>query len=364
MSNYTSLEELLKEKDCLKILSDKGINLRYDESYILLKYKSVFQDGETVVDFGDPIVQQCRGTIIKKTDDGYEIVARPFDKFFNIQEEFASDIDWASARVQEKLDGSLIKLWYDDGWHWSTMGTINADYAETGMTTFGNIIRKAENYKDIDYDKLDKSLTYMFELVSPYTQIVIKYPKSYLYHIGTRKRTGEEINVDIGIKKPKEYPLHTKDECLEAAEKLNPDEVKNEGFVVVDKYWRRVKIKSPKYVIYHRTWNNGAVKIDTLLEIINSGGMRTAIEDFPLLREDFLKLNAAIAIYEYELEYCIRLGRQYAEEYETRAAAANFIKKLKYPFAGFWAIDHDGHAEDLIATMSRRKYINALKACL
>ena len=359
------IEEAIKLNNFPGILEGKGILVRYDGPYVLLKYKNLFENGEMTVDFSDELFRECRGIILKKTDEGYEIVCRPFKKWFNFQEPFADEIDWSSARVQEKIDGSIIKLWHDEGWHWSTMGTIDADYAETKYeASFGDLIKKADNYKDINYENLDKSLTYMFELVSPYNQIVIRYNKTHLYHIGTRQRDGKELNIDIGIEKPKEYPLHSLEECITAAEALNSEEVSEEGYVVVDKNWNRIKIKSPKYILYHRIWNNGTVKAEDIIKIISEGKMREAMKEYPLLRENILKWNAAMALYEYELECDIRKGRQLYEEYEDRAVAAKYIKQLKHPYAGFWGLDREGSAENLIEGLSKRKYINEIKRIL
>lgn len=50
------------------------------------------------------------------------------------------------------------------------------------------------------------------------------------------------------------YPLHSLDDCLAAAEKLNDGlsgTVKKEGFVVVDANWNRVRIRSPDYLVIH-----------------------------------------------------------------------------------------------------------------
>ena len=360
-----TIEEVMKKDNFLDMLQERGIMARYDGPYVLLKYKNLFESGEMAVDFSEDYIKECRGIILKKVEDGYKIVCRPFKKWFNFQEPHADEIDWTSARVQAKIDGSLVKLWFDEGWHWSTMGTIDADYADTASgLSFGEIIRQSDNFKVIDFDNLDKELTYIFELVSPYNQVVIKYNTPHLYHIGTRRRNGEELNVDIGIEKPTEYPLHSLEECIAAAEKLNDDMVTDEGYVVVDKNWNRIKIKSPKYVLYHRVWNNGAAKAEDILSIINSGEMRKAMKEYPLLREDILKWNAAIALFEYELEADISAARQVYEEYQNRGVAASFIKKFKHPFAGFWGLDHEGHAEDLINSMSEKGYVKGLKGIL
>ncbi len=51
---------------------------------------------------------QSRGLILRK--DTNQPVCVPFYKFFNFGEEQAHPIDWSTALVYEKVDGSLIKV--------------------------------------------------------------------------------------------------------------------------------------------------------------------------------------------------------------------------------------------------------------
>ena len=56
-------------------------------------------------------------------------------------------------------------------------------------------------------------------------------------------------------------------ECLDSASKLPYNE---EGYVVVDKYWNRIKIKSPQYVAVHHIKNNGDVNIASIVQLIRT----------------------------------------------------------------------------------------------
>ena len=60
---------------------------------------------------GEKIVQQCRGIILDEVNN-WEIVSYPYDKFFNYGEAHAPELDWMSAKVYEKLDGSLMTLYF------------------------------------------------------------------------------------------------------------------------------------------------------------------------------------------------------------------------------------------------------------
>ena len=347
-----------KINDIESVLTNKQIEVKKEGNYILLKYG-------IMADFSDPIVQQCRGIIYKKENHEYVCVCRPFDKFFNYQETNAADIDWSTARVQEKIDGSIVKLWYDNyRWHWSTNGVVDAFKAELNeFMSFGDLITKAINYKEIDFDSLDKEYTYMFELISPYNQVVIAYDKVFLYHIGTRHTaTGVEVDTYIGIDKPNEYPLSSLNDCVRAVEAMNDGEMEQEGFVVVDKNYNRIKIKSPQYFMYHRMSNNGAMTPKRLIEVVKIGETDKVIKVFPLLRADILKYSAAMAMYRYKAQIIIDNARATYEEFDfDRAAAAKVINTFEYPNVGYWAIDNEGNVDDYIEGMRENQYYKTIE---
>jgi RNA ligase len=133
-------------------------------------------------DFRIEVVRECRGIILDETD-GYQPVCVPFFKFGNDGESYADDIDWTTARVQEKIDGSLIKVWCHKGaWRVSTNNTINAENAKTNNNedTFRNIFDKAWALTGKEFGELNPDDTYMFELVSPQTRVVVPYLETKL----------------------------------------------------------------------------------------------------------------------------------------------------------------------------------------
>lgn len=342
---------------------------------------------EITADFYDPIVQEARGIILDTRR--LEVVCWPFRKFGNHSEGYADPIDWSSARVLEKVDGSIVKLWFDRGeekWQFSTNRTIRASVAGVEgkpMLTYGDLIASAENYGEIPFASLDRDLTYIFELVSPEACVVVQYERTMLYHIGTRhNRTGEELELDIGIVKPASYPLTSLEDCLRTAALLNREngggEITREGFVVVDKDFHRVKVKSLDYVTMHHA--------STMRTI----GKRECI-DLLLHDPDKLKslcqkrsmLEPYVKYYEYKLaellyqadvmgELALRLYEEYSHD---RRAVASVIAKHRLAFIGFHAIDAgkggrellldtpferwvghipDYEPEDIVATLSKR----------
>lgn len=344
------------DKDWCDIVRDKGINFKSCGGYTIFNYNAIG------CDFSDPVVQEARGIIIDIPR--LEVVCWPFRKFGNYSESYADEIDWSSARVQTKIDGSIVKLWWskrDDEWVWSTNSCIYAKDASTfDYLTFCDVIYRAFERSPVYFDRLNKNHTYMFELVSPVTQVVIYYPVADLWHIGTRDNvSGQELIEDIGIHRPKEYPLHSLSQCIEAANELNRglDSVQNEGFVVVDKNWHRIKVKSPEYFVAH--------KLDTA----KPEAVKKLILNCLLNNEKALSLcrEPALSYYRYWLEElkcqiqtCIDSARKmYKEVNYDRKAVAELIKQERFSDCGFKAIDNsEFDASMAIDTMTQKKLCN------
>lgn len=273
------------------ILAKKKIKIKRDSDYPNL---AIF-NYDIMADFTDEIVKECRGVIIDM--DNMHIVCRPFDKFCNYGESGADEIDWNTAKVQQKVDGSIMKLfWYDGEWKIATNGVINAFKANIGTSNtnplysnFGDLFTKAAETVGLDLERLDIANTYIFELISPWNRVVIDYGSDItLYHLGTRNNlTGEEKYTWIGVQQPKEYPLQSLEECIDAAKKLNvPGQlVKSEGFVVVDKNWKRIKIKSPEYVLVHHILPNGEISDEKIISNIRNGEIDEILVYIPSLQK-------------------------------------------------------------------------------
>ena len=240
----------------------------------------MFKYNQLSSDFSNPIVREARGIIFR--EDNWKCVRRAFDKFFNYGEPNAADVDWSTAKVQTKIDGSLVSAWFDDEkWHYSTNGTIDIYKAPTGdikLPTFGEVLEEAFRNNGISEEIFEQSASklvcYTFELVSPQTRVVIPYEKPDLYFIGYRTMmTEREMNPKESIvseffKTPKEYDFHSAQDVIDAAKDLPWDE---EGYVVVDSKFRRVKIKSPAYVMAHYARNNNVITPRALLEVVFAG---------------------------------------------------------------------------------------------
>jgi hypothetical protein len=352
--------EIIKKYDNWKeVLAEKSIRIKEESPFAIFNY-------EDDADPSDPVVREARGIIIDL--DRVEVACWPFTRFYNSFEEAAREdlekFDWNHCRAEEKIDGSICKCWfnkYTKQWQWSTNSCINAADATTfSGHSFLSVIQSAVNYNNIIFEVLDEDMTYIFELVSPLHQIVIRYPTTLLYHIGTRSNvTGEEDWRYIGMLHPEVYPLRTLEDCLDAVQVLNSGEsVGGEGFVIVDKYWRRLKIKSPEYVAAHRIRANMNVSKKHILAVLREcpGEIDGLCENFPDLAVYYRYYQFKLAELEHDVGRFIEYARGLLVEFNgDKKAVAMAIKKFTLAPFGFEALKSNADAKQLVAEVLMKR---------
>ncbi len=259
---------------------------------VMLKYSQINAP------MGERIVQECRGIILDESND-WSVVSRPYNKFFNSGEGHAAPIDWSSARVYEKVDGSLMTLyWYAGEWHVASSGMPDAGgpmCGYEGAKTFADLFWRVWRDKNMMMPD-DTGLCFMFELMTPYNRVVVPHTESRIVLHGARNiETGEEITPENARvhdldwwETVKSYPLGSVAECLAAAEELRPLEC--EGYVVCDKHFNRIKIKSPKYVALAHAKEGFNPR--AILELVRKNEGDEFLSYFPELRADFDKTKA------------------------------------------------------------------------
>ena len=267
------LQRFMHEHDnWAELLAAEPYNLKisYYEKLVIFKYNQL------TADFSIPLVCEARG-IILECKLPYRVVCWPFEKFFNYGEEYAAQIDWSTASVQEKIDGSLMKCYFWDGeWRLATNGTINAYLANldgcTEFSTYGKLWESIwPNWRDVMNMYGCKNFTYMFEMASPHNKVVIPYQKSEIYFLGWRNNVdGCELPPECSMisqyrPMPNRYPLDSLENVVAVADKLPWDQ---EGYVVCDGQFNRIKVKSPAYVIAHYSVTNGIITKKKLLRVI------------------------------------------------------------------------------------------------
>lgn len=353
------VQEFIKEhSDWKELLSQKPYCLKIAEKddLVCLKYNQIESD------FSEPIVCECRGLILEK--DTWNVAALAFKKFFNFGEKYASQIDWNNAVVTVKEDGSLMKLFYHGGeWRIATNGMIDAYDAELNSPlykNFGELFDAAAQNSGLNYDELDTNCTYVFELCSIFNMIVVRYNEPKLYHLITRNNiTLEEIEVNIGVEKPRQYALTSLEDCISLVSTFG---VQQEGLVAKDKWGDRVKIKGEEYVRAHRMVNNRSVSVERVLDIIQLNEQSEFLSYFPEYEELFAKVKKAYNSFREEIHYNIALARHEKTLTETRKEFAEIAKRQRYSFIWFNAYNNpDFTAEAWIKTLRTEKLAQYLQ---
>ena len=114
------------------------------------------------------VTTKCRGLII---DMFGNIKARPFEKFYNMEElvEMGIEIPNLPFDAYEKMDGSLgIMYWIDDTPYLCTRGSFTSEQAMHGTEILHTKYRNKWNW-------FDKKKTYLFEIIYPEDKHCIVY---------------------------------------------------------------------------------------------------------------------------------------------------------------------------------------------
>lgn len=287
------LEYINLHKNWEKELSQKPycLSIKSTPPYYTLKYDMLESD------FNYEEVWDARGLVIRYDGNKYIPISFGLRKFFNATEKWASTIDWSTAQVQAKIDGSNIRFAFDpiaQRWLCSTMGNPDSkDAPITGDFTFfdavAEVLGGADRYNEF-LTLLDKNYTYIFELVSRYNIICCHYAEQKLYYISRRNMQTEyeeleRINFpgfENVIAYPQTYSLSTYEDCVCAAEQLAEN---NEGFVVVDAARNRVKIKTPWYMAMHHLRGNGPLTVEKIIELYQTDSLDDFLAYFPEHKE-------------------------------------------------------------------------------
>ena len=246
------------------------------------------------------------------------VVALPMPKFFNLGEDgFRLDqLPDHPYTVWPKVDGSCIIVYHYGGkWRCSTRGSFDSEQALWAQEILDNN----------NTNRFDENLTYVFELIHPRNQIVVKYdgltclmlltafnrntfmeqPYNEISYIAI---FNDKIQIIEGVQTFKS-PQDIVEYC--GTSKKN-----EEGFVIQYHNGIRVKVKTEKYKQIHRTISDFSNK--SIWENILNGNSKQEIL-YSLPDEFLVEFNT----------YWDKMVNQRDIEYNNVINAFNNIKHLK-----------------------------------
>jgi len=206
-----------------------------------------------------------------------EIVARPFDKFWNWGERDRTS-DARLVSVTEKLDGSLGVLYRTQGQYAiATRGSFDSEQAEWATTEL------AIGY---DIEDLPDSFTLLFEIIYPDNRIVVDYEGAEgLYLLAVRDRfTGKylywrevfDLAREYEFPVPKAHQFDSVQDIIAAKQGLDGNA---EGWVAEFSDGQRFKFKGDRYMEIHRIVHAASFK--RVLETVANGTYEETIAAVP-----------------------------------------------------------------------------------
>ena len=306
------------------------LHIKHDGEYVLIKYDGV------LTDFSFELCKEARGIIIKKDENNtWYIVARGFDKFFNYNEIYSdlNKIDWNNCTVSEKIDGTNIRIYMNDGyWHVSTLGCVNAFAAEfINGITYGELVNQAcggtiENLTN----QLSPFYCYYFELTGPNKSVINYGSKPTLWYLGRRnlvnfKEDFSKITFkDLDIHYPRIFDIKSLQACIKNTEEMSGNE---EGYVVtsVDDAGEahRIKIKGAEYLRLHKIRCNGVITVNRAISMWRDNTLDDYISTYPEYKEFIDKIFSIIKNLSEQMEQAYNSISISSEDKKSIAIAAH-----------------------------------------
>lgn len=284
------------------------------------------------------LVDNCRGIVV--CQETLKVVCRTFKRFYNVGEDRRTEerFNWEYSNCYSKEDGSLIKVYYFDGkWRVGTRSTAFADntpfsftgeeiritYKELFLRTLGMSEDEFQDTCDVFFIHNE---TILFELCTVENRVVTPYAEDSVFLLGGFGINGIEFD-NYAYSFPnanhlKVYKMGSFDDVIKAANGLK--EMK-EGFVICDHANRRLKVKSPVYVIAHHT--KGTVMTPRrAIDLILINEQHEFISYFPEYEEFIMRFKKLL---DGIRESCITAFEQYGN-IENQKEFAQHVNKFNY----------------------------------
>lgn len=368
----------------------------------------------------DPLAQECRGLILSTMDGSsltpkakevngrlnYDdiipgetaVLAFPMKRFFNFGQGAAVSIDWNDPNVvvMEKLDGTLTIVYFDrfkNDWCVATRAVSEADLPLDGAKfTFRTLFEKALKdtcgleFQDFT-NKLNKNITYCFELCTPYNRVVVNYQECRITLLAARRVSDmkefvltdiwpskvwkDNVEIDgvvydqalvdkqfdlAGIPLVKTFSFKDINGVIDWVSNQNPLEY--EGVVVRDGNFNRIKVKNAAYVAFNKARDVLGTSDRNCLELILAEKDDDVIPALPPeIVQNLLKIKEGYKLWKDEQQALYNQIFKEASEIKPndKKTFALTLQKYKVSYPGAFFTIFDGKANDI------KDFINKLR---
>lgn len=287
------------------------------------------------------VTLNCRGLILNGAN---EVVARPFEKFFNLGEYEHQVIPDEPFEAFEKMDGSLgIIFYYAGKFHLATRGSFASEQSERGTQILNT------KYATV-LTKLNPAHTYLVEIIYPENRIVVDYHgmEDLILLAVIETATGKELSLeDVGLPMVKKYD-GVKD--LKSIKEIQEDN--KEGFVIRFKSGLRVKVKFEEYVRVHRIVTR--VSSISIWEVLKD--KKTMDEILDRVPDEFYSwVKTVISELKQEYKAIEDIAKSEFKTLGDRKETALYFQTCKYPAILFAMLDNRDYS-DIIWKAIRPKF--------
>lgn len=334
-----------------------GVKVRNEGDLHLFKYD------QFEAKFDEPVTHHCRGHIARFSDDGWQLMSRPFDKFFNqvegrcpVFEEDEFNRRLPDMTLVEKADGTCLQLWHDgERWRVSTLGMITTSHVQEESYTYEDLFWRTVPLDPNDL-ALDPDWTILLELCCDENRIVTKYEQNHAVVLGIRNRkTGEYEQViendatfgfwrafhqtvsgdKIALRlpqfvRPADRGLHSLEDVVafveEESTKAEQYGEYAEGFVAYENGHPLAKLKNERYLSLHHV--GGGDIGHSKNKIVDAFFLGHFDDVYPVLNDRLRSFaDELVKVYEGEIERVKEFGAKVgSKKFEARKDYALFVK--------------------------------------
>ena len=279
-----------------KYIQDNGLDsLERDLGIVITRYDDRIVLNYSMLDSPKfhPVCDECRGLILSWPE--LNILCRPFNRFYNYGEgDFFTEDEFNLNRMicSSKIDGSLINIYHDgNDWCCATRKRAFAEGETAKSNTFKDVVDRAFPEWQDKMDTFSREFTYIYEVVSPETRVVVPYDDYYIYLLAMRSNVnGDFLDVKavddvakvLGVYRPKRYKFNNLDEIVKSSKELEPMDEEGEGYVCFDhKTDNKVKIKNPSYLAIAHMRENGAISNKRIAKLVFERDYEEYLNLFP-----------------------------------------------------------------------------------
>lgn len=204
---------------------------------------------------------------------------------------------------------------------------LDFTYKDLFWKTFNSLCK---NLPPVDCNKC-----FFFELTSPFNKIVVRHTVASLTLLGGRDtETLQELSLEEAssffecISVVKSFKLSSINDCIAAFDTFNG--IDQEGFVVVDAAFNRLKIKHPQYIGLHHL-KSGLNSKRSIVEVVRNGEVEEVIASLPEFSDMLLEAKDRFERLVSDLEGSYEKHKHIENQKEFAIA----IKTVKCPPALF-----------------------------